>query len=194
MIKIPALVLLTVLPVLTACDQTAGANHPSPELEAVIARCEQAVREKAEFPLSVSFGQILDDYNGVMRDENITYWMVHGAFTQQVEDRFVVPHFYKCTSRDDEIMMLDIFTGHAADYDETASRSMCQQAVAQRSEAPSGAHFRSDMPEAASGTLPSWRVSGTVDLMNASGSFGRHRYSCLVYHGEVFEIELTEED
>lgn len=179
---------------LTSFDQAIAETYPSPGFDAVISRCEQAVREKVEVPRSVSFGEILYDYNGVMRQGNYTLWMIHGAFTQQVGNRFVVPHFYICAFSEGKITVLDFYTGHASDYDNTASRAMCRQAVAQRTEVPNSAHFRLDKPESASGTLPAWKFSGTVDLLNASGSFSRHRYSCRVYHGEIIEFELTEED
>ena len=184
--QLPALALVAVLTALTSCG-------PSAEERAAIAACENGVREKAEVRRSVSFGQILHDHNLVMREVLYTGAVIHGEFTQQAGDRFVVPHFYTCVFGDGKITLLNFYTGHAADYDKAASRAMCLQAIELRSEAVS-AHFKSDMPESASGNLPSWEFRGTVRLLNASGSFSRHRYSCRIYHGEVFELELTEED
>ena len=191
--QLSALVFLTVL-ALISCDQAVEKTYPSPAPKAAIAGCEQAIREKAEVPRSVSFGQILNNQNFVLREENYTLWSIFGEFTQQVGDRFVIPHFYICDFDDGAVSTLRIFTGHAIDYDETSSLAMCRQAIAGRSEFPDRVVFKPEEADPAFGVLPYWTFDGTVHLMNASGAMVPHRYFCHVSHGEIRELTLTEED
>lgn len=189
--QIAALVFLTVL-ALASCDQAAEKTYPTPEAKIAIAGCEQAVREKAEVPWSVSFGQILHEHNFVLREDNHTLWTIYGEFTQQVEDRFVVPHFYICNFDDGAVFSLSIFTGHAVDYDETASLSMCRQAIAGRSEFPDRALFKPEEADPASGVLPYWTFDGVVHLMDASGAMVPYRYFCDIDHGKITDLRLTQ--
>lgn len=179
----PALVLVTVLAALASCGLSA-------EFEAAVASCEQAVREEAENPRSVSFGEILHGHVKEWPEPNS--WDIYGAFTQTAGDRVLVPHFYDCTFSEGEITALRLLSGHAADYDKAASRPICLEAIAQQSEDTSRAYFRSDMPASGWGALPYWVFLGTVDLMNASGAFIRYRYTCEVDHGEIRELTLFE--
>lgn len=186
-----ALVFLTVL-ALISCDQAVEKTYPTPEAKAAIAGCEQAIREKAEVPRSVSFSEILDDQNFVLREENLTLWSIDGEFTQQVGDRFVVPHFYSCAFRDGKVDSLIIYTGHPADFNEIASLSMCRQAIAGRSEFPDRAVFKPEEADPVSGVLPYWTFDGTVHLMDASGAMIPYRYFCDINHGKITDLRVTQ--
>lgn len=181
--QFPALVPVAALAVLASCG-------PSPEFEAAVARCEQAVRKEAENPQSVLFGEILRDHIEEWPERNS--WILYGTFTQAVGDRFMVRHFYSCTIVEGTYMSLRIFTGHAADYDQAASRSMCRQAIAQRSETPDRADFKPDGAKYDWGSLPHFTFQGTVDLMNGSGEMIPHDYFCDIDHGEITDLKLTE--
>lgn len=185
------LVLLAVLLALASCDQSAGKTEAALR-EAAIARCEQAVREEAENPQSVSFGEILRDHVEEWPERNA--WNLYGAFTQQVGDRFAVPHFYSCIIVEEGYMAFRVLTGHAADYDQTASRSICRQAIARRSEFPDRADFKPDGAKYDWGSLPHFTFQGTVDLMNSLSEMIPYDYFCDIDHGEITSLKLTEKD
>ena len=176
--QILALLLVAVLSALASCSPSTEDEDQAAERQTAVAGCETGVREKAEVPRSVSFGQILDNYNFVLREKTLTFWSIYGEFTQQVRDRFVVPHFYICDFDNGAVSTLRIFTGHAVDYDETASLSMCRQAIAGRSEFPDRAVFKPEEADPASGVRPYWTFDGIVHLMDASGAMVPHRYFC----------------
>lgn len=190
--QILVLVLVPVGAALTSCGPSAEEEAETAQYRAAVAGCETGVREKVAVPRSVSFGQILHDLNFVLREENHTLWSIHGEFSQQVGDRFVVPHFYSCNFDDGAVSSLIIFTGHAVDYDEAASLSMCRQAIAGRSEFPDHAVFKPDEADPAFGVLPYWTFDGTVHLMDASGAMIPHRYYCDIDHGDILDLRLTE--
>lgn len=192
MIKLPVLALVVILAALISCDPTGGDTYSSPEFDAAVANCEQTIRAEAENPQSVSFGEILHDYVEVRPFPNS--WEIYGEFTQAGGDRVLAPYFYWCVVGMGEISTLNIFTGHAADVDRTASRLICQRALAQRSEFPDRADFRRDGTDAAIGSLPFWRFSGTVDLMNSSGDMIPHSYYCSIDHGKINDLGLNEKE
>lgn len=185
-----ALVLPAVLLAFASCDQAAEKTNPLPGVEAAIAQCQQAVRKEAENPQSVSFGDMLDDYSKELR--RLNSWVLYGNFTQSVGDRSVVPHFYICTIGEIPFVGPEIYSGHAADYDQTASRLKCKQAIAQRSEFPDRADFKPDGAKYDWGSLPHFTFQGTVDLMNGSGEMISHDYFCNINHGEILDLRLTE--
>ena len=192
MIKLPVLALVVILAALISCDPIGGDTYSSPEFDAAVANCEQTIRAEAENPQSVSFGQILHDYVEVRPFPNS--WEIYGEFTQAVGDRVLAPHFYWCVVGMGEISTLDIFTGHAADVDNAASRVKCQWAIAQRSEFPDRADFDSYGPNSDWGTLPYWKIQGTVGLMNSSGEMIPYNYYCDIEHGKILGVRLTEAD
>lgn len=185
MIKLPAIVFLVMLACLASCGRSA-------EFEAAVASCEQAVREQAENPQSITFGQILHEHVEEWPEPNS--WDIYGEFTQTVGDRILAPHFYNCLFVLGEFSTLKVFTGHAADVDNAASRVICQRAVAQRSEFPDRADFESYGPNSDWGSLLYWKIQGTVGLMNDSGDMIPHNYYCDIEHGKILGVRLTEAD